>query len=210
MFARRLVARVRPSQIVGRVVLVSVLAGPSCSHRLPARSRLFQRPARSTTSLTRNAIPAHSSHSIPQKRPSSSSAVAGAQQVYSSISTPRTTTPSVSARFRSRLSHSSSRSSSALKTFSSSPLSFPPSQSAHSARAPSYSVCALFDPPISLISPAATRFITRHKARQVAVIEAEATNVDVRLFFSLLPIPPQTLSSPSTRQSPLQVLPLSL
>ena len=31
----------------------------------------------------------------------------------------------------------------------------------------------------------ATRYITRHKAREVAVIEAEAKSIDVRIIFHL-------------------------
>lgn len=105
-----------------------------------------QRPARSTTSPTRNAIQAHSSHSTRTKRRSSYSAVAGVRQVYSNISTPRITTPSVSLLLSSLLSHISLRSSSVQRTFSSLPLSSPLSQSVHSAHVPSYSVCPLRDP----------------------------------------------------------------
>ncbi|KAH0828648.1 NADH dehydrogenase [Lanmaoa asiatica] len=43
----------------------------------------------------------------------------------------------------------------------------------------------LFTPLLPSVAP--TRFITRHKAREVAVIEAEATDVDVSLLPHLLP-----------------------
>jgi NADH:ubiquinone reductase (non-electrogenic) len=38
--------------------------------------------------------------------------------------------------------------------------------------------------------PSATRYITRHKAREVAVIEAEAQSIDVRILFHVPCHPP--------------------
>ena len=218
MLARRLASRARsvrlfssPShhkgrilQTVGRVTLVSIIAGLFFSCRVSHSLIFLQRPARSTTSRTRNATLAHSCHSTQKKRRLLSSEVAGAQRAYSNISTLRITTLSASPLSSDLLSHILPRLSSVQRTFSSLPPSSPPSQSAPSARVPSYSVCPRTIS-LSLSSPVATRFLTRHKARQVSVIEAEATDVDVRPCFPLM-LHFLHLSSPSTRPSPSQVV----
>ena len=46
---------------------------------------------------------------------------------------------------------------------------------------------------LKLDPPSATRYIARHKTRQVTVIEAEAKSIDVRISFHVLPHPFSTL-----------------
>ena len=193
-------------QLVGRVSLVSVVAGQS-SPAHPARAHSLQRRAPSTTSPTRTAIPARSSRSTPTKRPSSSSAAAGGRPVSSNTSTLKITTPSVflliSFAFSPRF-----RSSSAQRTFSSSPPSSPPSRSAPSPHAPFSSVCPIprprsrSYPPQPPVSSPGTRPEKSPSSRQ-----KQPTSTYVLASLSSLC---SSLSSPSTRPSPLQVFPLPL
>lgn len=195
MFARRLAARarfVRPLsttpavnrwrgflQIVGRVSLVSVVAGP-CALVPPTSPLTFsQRPARSTTSPTRNAILAHNSPLTLPKRRLSSSAAVGVQRVSSNISTLKITTPYASLLGSGAFSHVRLDRYQSKELFPLHPP--PPLRRSRHPRPTLHSPAYVFSlsPDLAHLS-LATRFITRHKAREVAVIEAEATDVDVR------------------------------
>ena len=216
MFARRLITRARPFstqpqrknrilQTVGRVTLVSVVAGPFPSS-LPT-PLIFPHSDRHALLHLPQGTPSRPTAPI---RPGQKDARRTRQWLGCDKSTQTSRHPGLQHRpslFFSPLFFLTFRldrhqSKELFPLYPSPPLcrsrytrpTFHPTAYVHSV------ILSL-----SLISPIATRFITRHKAREVAVIEAEATDVDVRPFFPLIHHA-SALPSPSTRPSLLQVL----